>query len=138
VEITLAKEKVETLAYLGGLFSGRDVWSTRESASASGDEVEVADADAVDGEVGYEIVQKEGGQVRVKEEEEDVGAGEAGRDEDIEQEGESEEEQGKEGRGVDAERNGQALSSYIQHNNLKDVIEKSGMPLQPFHSVCLS
>jgi hypothetical protein len=118
----------ETLTLLDGLFSWRDEWGGRESASV--DEVEVVGANVVDGEVGYEIVQKEGGEVRAKEEEEGVGAGEAGRDEDVEKEGQSEDEEGKEGRGKDAERNDQALASHIQYNNPKDVTEKNSTPLR--------
>ncbi|KAG9079244.1 hypothetical protein FS749_008679 [Ceratobasidium sp. UAMH 11750] len=56
---SLAKEKADTLALLGGLFPG-DEWGGRESVS--GDEVEVQDAEGVGEDTGYEIIPKEGGE----------------------------------------------------------------------------
>ncbi|KAG8681020.1 hypothetical protein FRC08_015904, partial [Ceratobasidium sp. 394] len=79
-DISLAKEKADTLALLGGLFSG-DEWGGRESVS--GDEVEVWDAEGGGEETGYEIVPKEGGggSLAADEEEEDEDAGEGESDE---------------------------------------------------------
>ncbi|KAG9084902.1 hypothetical protein FRC06_003836 [Ceratobasidium sp. 370] len=57
-EISLTKEKADTLALLGGLFSG-DEWGGRESLS--GDEVEIRDAEGGGEATEYEVVPTEGG-----------------------------------------------------------------------------
>jgi hypothetical protein len=110
-----------------------------ERASARGDKVEVADADAMGGEVEYEIVQKAESGVRAKEEDEDVGAGEAGRDEDIKQDGEGEDEEA--GRCKDAKSNDQALALHIQHSSLKDMfkpLEKCGTHQENLQKITIS
>ncbi|KAG8742015.1 hypothetical protein FRC10_002091 [Ceratobasidium sp. 414] len=119
-EISLAKEKADTLALLGGLFSG-DKWGGRESVS--GDEVEVQDAEGGAEEMGYEIVPEEGGggSAAADHEEGTEGLGDEGRidetppDMDEQDDNTSGEDEGH----SEAER----LAPEIQHKVLKDMFK---------------
>ncbi|KAG9122685.1 hypothetical protein FRC07_000815 [Ceratobasidium sp. 392] len=139
-DFSLAKEKADTLALLGGLFSG-DEWGGRESVSGEEGEVEVEvrGGDGAGGDVGYEVVPREGDVGRTETNEEVEGGGSV--DDEDEGQGEDKEEQ-EEADGEDmevmdehddnasaedvaqgAESEDQPLTLEVQHNVLKDMFK---------------
>ncbi|KAG9125456.1 hypothetical protein FRC07_007522 [Ceratobasidium sp. 392] len=127
-DISLVKEKANTLALLGALFSG-DEWGGRESVSGEEGEVEVRGGDGAGGDVGYEVVRREGDIGRTGADDE-VEGGEYVEEEDEGQEANEEDmevmdEPGDDSSVEDPDNESDVLQPApdIQHNALKDMFK---------------
>ncbi|KAG9095247.1 hypothetical protein FRC07_011122, partial [Ceratobasidium sp. 392] len=135
-DFSLAKEKADTLALLGGLFSG-DEWGGRESVSEDEGEgeLEVENGEGREEDMGYEVVPRQGNIGRIEANDEAEGGGylegeDDGQDEDEEKEaiGENQEvmdeqEEDASVEHLDDETDAQQPVSEIRHNELKDMFK---------------
>ncbi|KAG8796697.1 hypothetical protein FRC12_005791 [Ceratobasidium sp. 428] len=128
--LSLAKEKADTLALLGGLFSGDD-WGGRESVS--GDEGEVRDGEGGGEHVEYEVAPREDGEDEMRPDDEGDepedgpdGEGENMEGDEVEDEDgedmDEQEDEASEEEEQDQSKN-QQPAPEIRHNELKDMFK---------------